>query len=460
MHPVGAEERISEGGKDVVATKDGEWPELQVNEGGKMDQKAVSQPEKGEKMGTETSLNEARMAPATESESNREAPKHVRPDEDRFLRSEGKGERRRPNGPAGRDGDRRQRPDNSAHFERGARDNRQGGASWENRRGGGGGGGGGRQGRSYDDTQRQKWTGHHRPEGGEGGDEGGADSRGGRKSGDQQDRANKREDHLSSGGGWSGRPRGGRTVEGYNRGEQARPSSDRSSAQRESAKNGIPRGSRAGEGLDSPPSESQRASEETGPLRPVDSGKPRSLFHTGESESTKATRVYTLNNEEGVQRLSVKMSGRGVGRGRGWKERLGSPKGEAGVVPMATPAGTQPPKSGFKVIEPLEQRLSAGKVATAPVAASATTVEPVSVVGVVTGPPSDKEVDSETAPKEKAVVGKKVGGSGGGVPAEEQGATEGVQGTKPKRYSSRRQKSGEGGADAVLGNEGKFLSLM
>lgn len=452
-----AEEKTSDSKeKNVVGKED--WPELEPkgdhgdqpgapeHEGGgegKLEPKgglddklgASEQEGGGEEVRKEGLPEEVKKAPATASKEDRGPSKTRGENEERLSRSDGKGGSRRPNGSVGRD-DRRQRPDRPAYSEGNPRDSRRGGAHWDSRRGG-------RQGYRYEDDQRQNWARHRAKTEDEGGD-----VRSGRRLDDQRtDRgAHKRDGYFSSDAG-RGKPRGGgggsdgggRYAEGNNRGERA---PDQSDYHHRSTKGTTPPSGRVGERPVSPPRDSQRVSDVAAPRdtsRPADTGKPKSLFHTGESDSTKSTRVYTLSSEEGVQRLSVKMSGRGVGRGRGWKERLETPK-EGVTAPTATQAGTQ--KSNVKVIESLEQRLLSGKTNTSPVAAA------VEANGSNSSPSKDKEeLDAGVEPKEKmSAVGKNTTLEHG----------EGAQGTKPKRYSSRRQKGGESGGDAIVGSEGRL----
>ncbi|KAL5489463.1 hypothetical protein EMCRGX_G018557 [Ephydatia muelleri] len=303
----------------------------------------------------------------------------------------------------------------------------------------------------YEGDQRQKWS-RQRSEGLDRRDEGG-DVRSGRNLDapeNQEDRGTYRKEGNYLTDASRGKPRrggGGRFTDGYKRNEHSCPSD-----QSDSHLGTTPPGGRVSEGPASFSADPRRANEEGAPRDAPESGKSKSLFHTGETEGTKSTKVYSLSAEEGMSRLSVMTSSGGMGRGRGWKERLESPRREE-VVPTAamsssstTQAGVVQ-KSNIKVIESLEQRLSVGKMATS---SAETTVPPMDPSVEVTSPPKDKEefeASGAVPPKEKGVG--KSGGTG-----EEEGIVEGTQATKPKRYSSRRQqKTGESGGDLLMGSE-------
>ena len=434
----GVEEKSSSvGAKDAVE----EWPDLQPNEGdGKGDQMGALQQGGGGgggETGKDGPLGNSARANGTgskegPSKEGHESSKTGRQDDEMPSRLAGT----RVGG-----------HDDSAHREPNAGDSKRG-AHWGNR-------GGGQRGNRHpnDGDQRQKWS-KGRPEGqdrGGGGEKG--DVRSGRKhdslQGQGEREAYRREGHHPSEAS-QGKPRGGRggrVTEGYKRNERA-PASDQSNSHLVTT----PPSGRVGEG----PIPSLGRGERGAPREASDSGKPKSLFHTGETEGTKLTKVYSLSAEEGVARLSVMTSSnKGMGRGRGWKERLESPRKEEGgggapTLPTETVAASATREGGaqktnIRVIESLEQRLSVGKTVTSLAARAIPPVEPSSLV---TSPPKD---ESEAC-REKGVV--KSRGPG------EEDTVEGAQVTKPKRYSSRRQqKAGENG-DLLVGSEGNPPPLV
>ena len=144
------------------------------------------------------------------------------------------------------------------------------------------------------------------------------------------------------------------------------------------------------------------------------SGQP---LQSGSSQpSAHQTKVFSLNLESKLQVKSEdNKRGRGKGKGRGWREKLGAPK---------VGAADSPTGSGITVIEPLEKRLSSEQTEDGQ-------------EGYI--PPGHRlaggvqKPEQETRPSEGRTQAESVEG-------EQEGQGSLAQASKPKRYSSRRQK--------------------
>ena len=187
--------------------------------------------------------------------------------------------------------------------------------------------------------------------------------------------------------------------------EESEPSDPKSGAPEQ--KRASPMGKKAVTKTEDP-KEAARSSfqSDSGSGQPLESGSGQPPAHQ--------TKVFSLNVDSKLQvRSEDKRAARGKSKGRGWREKLGAPK--VGAMKNAD----SPSSSGITVIEPLEKRLTSEQ--TEDVGQEGYIPSGHRLAGVQ-GSPSEGKTQAESAEGEQ----------------EGQGSL--AQASKPKRYSSRRQK--------------------
>ena len=165
----------------------------------------------------------------------------------------------------------------------------------------------------------------------------------------------------------------------------------------------------------------------------------RSLFSVqsggGSSSKTHQTKVFSLTQES-----KLIVTARGRGRGRGWRERLGPPPLQVGIRSEKLEPPTVGIESGVTVIEPLEKRLTQEQTDKSTETSSHSGLPLVSQVE--SSPPQQQNQDETKSEALKINSEERKGEPEESTPPVTQAPL--AQVSKPKRYSSQRQKqSGE-----------------
>lgn len=163
----------------------------------------------------------------------------------------------------------------------------------------------------------------------------------------------------------------------------------------------------------------------------------RSLFNVqsggGASAKTHQTKVFSLTQES-----KLIVTPRGRGRGRGWRERLGPPPPQVGIRSEKVDSPTL--ETGVTVIEPLEKRLTQEQ--TEKFTETSTNPGLPLVSEVESSPPQQQNQDGTKSEAPKVNSEERKGELEENTPPVTQTLL--AQVSKPKRYSSQRQKqSGE-----------------
>ena len=166
----------------------------------------------------------------------------------------------------------------------------------------------------------------------------------------------------------------------------------------------------------------------------------RSLFSVqsggGSSSKTHQTKVFSLTQES-----KLIVTARGRGRGRGWRERLGPPPPKVGIRSEKVEPPTVEIESGVTVIEPLEKRLTQEQTDKSTETSSNPGLLPL-VSEVESSPPQQQNQDETESEALKINSEERKGEPEESTPPVTQAPL--AQVSKPKRYSSQRQKqSGE-----------------
>ena len=161
---------------------------------------------------------------------------------------------------------------------------------------------------------------------------------------------------------------------------------------------------------------------------------PRSPLSSGGS-STQQTKVFSLNLESKLQVKSEDARVRGKARGRGWKEKFGAPK-------IGASRNTDPStNNGIIVIEPLEKRLPSEQTEDSQEQPDQEGYIP-SAHRLPSTQKTEQDSPSQGKPQVASVEGEQLVQEGtsdmSALPPAMQSSL--AQGSKPKRYSSRRQK--------------------